>query len=84
MPLWQLYEERKVVRLVQDGILCEIEWANRNRSSEPPEPLRFRRITSMSANAAASDWPVRVNRFQAEDQPDYPPGGGGTTQGTLF
>ena len=84
MPLGQLCEELKVVRQVPDGILCEIEWANRNRSSEPPEPLRFRRITCMSADAAASDWPVRVNRFQAEDLPDYPPGGAGTTQGTLF
>ena len=82
--LGQLCEELKVVRQVLDEILCEIQWANRNRSFEPPEPPRFRRITSISADAAASDWPVHVNRYQAEDPPDYPRGGGGTTQGTLF
>ena len=60
----QIREELRSLRDVLDEIRSEFEWANRNRSDSLVEMAC--RITSMSLDAAASDWAQRLNRFSAD------------------
>jgi hypothetical protein len=76
----RLADEVRVLRDVLDELREDFRWASRNDKLGGAVFM----LTSMPADAAAEDWPERVNRYSADHLPVEDSASGAARQASLW